>query len=55
MKQMETDLITLIKGFRKALEKKEAPNGWDLDQIRSVYVTLMDVAAAANVPTSALE
>ena len=55
MKQTETDLVTLIKGLRKALELKQAPNGWTLDQVRSIYVVFMDIAAAANVPTTALE
>ena len=55
MKQTETDLITMIKGLRKAMELKQAPNGWTVDQIRTIYVVFMDIAAAANVPTSALE
>lgn len=55
MKSVEIDLIELINMFRRALQEKTAPEGWTLDQIRSIYVTLMDVAAAANVPTSMLE
>ena len=55
MAELEVGLIDLINSFRRALQQKSAPEGWTLDQIRSIYVVLMDIAAAANVPTSMLE